>query len=65
LPVAGHVVSFFLLWKHVGSDVMRFEFELGRGDYTAERREWLDTADAATWAERIKADVGRRKKSKK
>ncbi len=47
--------------------MLRFllQFERGEGDYSAERREWLHTADAGTWAERIRANAGRRKKSKK
>jgi hypothetical protein len=47
--------------------MLRFllQFERGRGDYSDERREWLDTADAETWAERIRTNIGRRKKSKK
>ena len=31
------------------------QFELGRGDYTAERHEWLEDSDVATLANKIKA----------
>jgi hypothetical protein len=30
------------------------QFETGDGDYSAERREWLDDADALEWAKRIR-----------
>ena len=29
------------------------QFEMGDGDYTAERHEWLDDIDAKEWAKRI------------
>ena len=30
------------------------QFETGDGDYSAERHEWLDEADAREWAKRIR-----------
>jgi hypothetical protein len=56
------------LEKELGpAGMLRFllQFERGGGDYSAERREWLDTADAETWAEQIRSKSGRRKRSKK